>query len=247
MEPMSMLAVGGIMGGLGFGQQLLGGLGAQSQQNAQATLQRMQAENANFQRRWAVDANNRAINRQNLNRAINNKAIERTAINERALQEIYSELGFDNAKSQFSKQTNQVNSALLSSIMGRNISASSGTARALLRQNLLNAKENMANLRINRLNKLRDIETMYQNRLAQRDFNYQELQTFIPGDTSTASGGSLGTIIGSAALGGLQSGITGALMYGSMAGSGPSGGEVGASTTNWGNASAIGGSAMGLA
>lgn len=224
MEPMSMLAVGGIMGGLGFGQQLLGGLGAQSQAQAQAKLQQMQAENANFQRRWQVDANNRTINRQNLNKAINNKAIERTAINERALQEVYSKFGFDNSKSQFSKQTNQVNSALLSSISGRNISASSGTARALLRQNLSNASTNMANLRINRMNQLRDIETVYQNRLAQRDFNYQELQTFLPGDTSTVSGGNTAAIIGSAALGGLQAGISGALMYGSMAGGGGTGG-----------------------
>jgi|LauGreDrversion4_2_1035121.scaffolds.fasta_scaffold213395_2 hypothetical protein len=224
MEPMSMLAVGGIMGGLGFGQQLLGGLGAQSQAQAQAKLQQMQAENANFQRRWQVDANNRAINRQNLNKAINNKAIERAAINERALQEVYSKFGFDNSKSQFSKQTNQVNSALLSSISGRNISASSGTARALLRQNLSNASTNMANLRINRMNQLRDIETVYQNRLAQRDFNYQELQSFLPGDTSTVSGGNTAAIIGSAALGGLQAGISGALMYGSMAGGGGTGG-----------------------
>jgi len=217
---MDPLTVGGIMGGLGFAQQLLGGLGAQSQAQAQAKLQQMQAENANFQRQWQVDANNRAINRQNLNRAINNKAIERAAINERALQEVYSKFGFDNAKSQFSKQTSQVNSALLSSISGRNISASSGTARALLRQNLANASTNMANLRINRMNQLRDIETVYQNRLAQRDFNYQELQTFLPGDTSMVSGGNTAAIIGSAALGGLQSGISGALMYGSMAGSG---------------------------
>jgi hypothetical protein len=140
------------------------------------------------------------------------------------LQEVYSKFGFDNSKSQFSKQTNQVNSALLSSISGRNISASSGTARALLRQNLSNASTNMANLRINRMNQLRDIETVYQNRLAQRDFNYQELQSFLPGDTSTVSGGNTAAIIGSAALGGLQAGISGALMYGSMAGGGGTGG-----------------------
>jgi hypothetical protein len=74
------------------------------------------------------------------------------------------------------------------------------------------------------MNQLRDIETVYQNRLAQRDFNYQELQSFLPGDTSTVSGGNTAAIIGSAALGGLQAGISGALMYGSMAGGGGTGG-----------------------
>ena len=62
----------------------------------------------------------------------------------------------------------------------------------------------MANLRVSNMNKMRDIETVYQNRLAQRDFNYQEFNIFMPGDTSTVSGGSTGMIIGSAALSGLS-------------------------------------------
>ena len=102
----------------------------------------------------------------------------------------------------------------------------------MLRQNLQNATTNMANLRVSNMNKMRDIDTMYQNRLAQRDFNYQELQTFLPGDTSMVSGGNTAAIVGSAALGGLQAGIGGALMYGSMAGGG---GDIsGGGTSPWG-------------
>lgn len=201
------------MGGLAVGSSLMGSFGAQSQANAQATLQRMQAENANFQRRWQIDAANRNIDKQNLARAINNKKIEQAALSERGIAEVYQKLGYDNSKSQFSKQTNQVNAALLSSVAGRNISASSGTARALLRQNLQNATTNMANLRVSNMNKMRDIDTMYQNRLAQRDFNYQEFNIFMPGDTSTVSGGSTGMMIGSAALSGLSAGISTGLMY----------------------------------
>ena len=201
------------MGGLAVGSSLMGSFGAQSQQNAQATLQRMQAENANFQRQWQIDASNRNIDKQNIARALNNKKIEQAALTERGIAEVYQKLGYDNSKSQFSKQTNQVNAALLSSVAGRNISASSGTARALLRQNLQNATTNMANLRISNMNKMRDIDTMYQNRLAQRDFNYQEFNIFMPGDTSTVSGGSTGMMIGSAALSGLSAGISTGLMY----------------------------------
>jgi hypothetical protein len=211
---MDPLTVGGIMGGLSMASSLLGGLGASSQAQAQAKQQQLAAENANFQRQWQVDASNRAIDRANLARAVNNMAIERAALNERSIAEVYQKLGYDNAKSQFSKQTNQVNSALLSSISGRNISAQSGTARALLRQNLFNATANMANLRISNTNKMRDIQTIYQNRLAQRDFNYQEFNTFLPGDTSTISGAPMGAIIGSAALSGLSSGISAGLIYG---------------------------------
>jgi hypothetical protein len=108
----------------------------------------------------------------------------------------------------------QINAALLSSVSGRNISAFSGTARALLRQNLENSSNNMANLRINYANQQRDIVTAYQNSLAQRDFNYTEMQTFIPGDTSTIQQPSMLGTLGMAGLAGIQGGLTGALLYG---------------------------------
>lgn len=216
-----MLMLGGIMGGLQLGQSLLGGFGAQSQAQAQAMQQQLIAQNANFQRQWQVQANNRNIEKANLAKAINNKAIERQALGERAIQEVYTELGYDNAKGQFSKQTNQVNSALLSSVSGRNISSSSGTARALLRQNLENATVNMANLRINRMNQMRDIQTSYQNKLAQRDFNYQEFQTYLPGYDGMVSSNNTGNIIAGGVLGGVQAGITGALLFGRGSGGTP--------------------------
>jgi hypothetical protein len=214
------LIVGGILGGISLGGSLLSGFGASSQAQAQAMQQQLIAQNANFQRQWQIQANNRNIEKANLAKAINNKAIEQTALSERAIQEVYTELGYDNAKGQFSKQTNQVNSALLSSVSGRNISASSGTARALLRQNLENATVNMANLRINRMNKMRDIQTTYQNKLAQRDFNYQELQVYLPGYSGMVEANNTGQILASGALSGLQAGITGALLYGQGSGGG---------------------------
>lgn len=220
---MSMLQMGLLFGGLAAGQSILGGFGAQSQANAQATLQRLQAENANFQRKWQIDASNRNIDKANLARAINNKKIEQTALNERSIAEVYQKFGYDNAKGQFSKQTNQVNSALLSSASGRNISISSGTARALLRQNLQNATTNMANLRISNKNKMRDIQTSYQNKLAQRDFNYQEFNIYLPGDTSNIANANTGMIFGTGALSGLSAGVTGALMFGQGGGGGGAG------------------------
>jgi hypothetical protein len=214
------VVIGGILGGMALGSSLLGGLGARSQAQAQAMQQQLVAQNANFQRQWQVNANNRNIEKANLTKAINNKKIEQVAITDRAIQEVYTKLGYDNAKGQFSKQTNQVNSALLSSVSGRNISSSSGTARALLRQNLQNATANMANLRINKMNKMRDIETTYQNRLAQRDFNYSEFQTFMPGYAGMVEQGSIGNVLAVAGLNGLQAGITGALLYGQGSGGG---------------------------
>lgn len=207
----------GTMGALALGQGLFSGLSANSQQQAQAIQAQLQARNANFQRQWQVEAANRSIDKRNLARAINNKKIEQIALDDRAIAEVYAKLGFDNSKSQYSKQTNQINSALLSSISGRNISQSSGTARALLRQNLQNATANMANLRISNMNKIRDIEVSYQNRLAQRDFNYEEFNVFLPGDTSMVGGGSMVNIIGGSAIGAASAGISAGLMYGKSA------------------------------
>jgi len=207
-----------VIGGLAAASGILGGIGANQQAAAAAKQAQMAKENAEFQRRWTVDANNRNILKNNLAKAIANKQIETLAISQRAIAEVYGKMGFDNAKSQYSKQTSQVNSALLSSVSSRGMSSSSGTARALLRQNIANSQTNMANLRITQMNKNRDIETSYQNTLNKRDFNYTELQTFLHGDTTVNSGQtSMGMILGMSALSGLQAGVSANLMYGKPA------------------------------
>lgn len=214
-----MLAVGGIMGGLSMMSGVLGGLGANQQAAAAAKQAEMARQNAEFQRKWAIDANNRNIIKNNFAKALANRQIETLAISQRAIAEVYGKMGFDNAKSQYSKQTSQVNSALLSSVSSRGMSSSSGTARALLRQNISNSQTNMANLRITDMNRKRDVTTTYQNTLNKRDFNYTQLQMFLPGDTTVNSGQtSVGMIAGMSALGGLQAGIGAGLMYGSATG-----------------------------
>lgn len=213
-----MSYAGLVMGGLAIGGSLLGSMGANQQAAAAAKQQQMAQENAEFQRRWSIDANNRNIIKQNFGKAVTNKQIETLAISQRAIAEVYGKMGYDNAKSQYSKQTNQVNSALLSSISGH-MSASSGTARALLRQNISNSQVNMANLRITDMNRKRDVATTYQNTLNKRDFNYTELQTFIGGNTAVANTGlSGGMMAGMAGLSGLQAGIGAHLMYGQGSG-----------------------------
>lgn len=209
------LAVGGGMAALGMASSFMGSMGANQQAAAAAKQQQMAKENAEFQRQWTVDANNRNILKNNLAKAISNRQLETLAITERGIAEVYGKMGFDNAKSQYSKQTSQINSALLSSVSGRGMSASSGTARALLRQNISNAHTNMANLRITQTNKNRDIVTAYNNQLAKRDFNYTELQTFLAGDTSLVNAQtSTGMMIGQASITGLTAGLQGYAMAG---------------------------------
>ena len=209
------LAVGGGMAALGMASSFMGSMGANQQAAAAAKQQQMAKENAEFQRQWTVDANNRNILKNNLAKAITNRQLESLAITERGIAEVYGKMGFDNAKSQYSKQTSQINSALLSSVSSRGMSSSSGTARALLRQNMSNAHTNMLNLRITQTNKNRDIVTAYNNTLAKRDFNYTELQTFLAGDTSLVNAQtSTGMMIAQAGITGLTAGLQGYAMAG---------------------------------
>ena len=209
------LAVGGGMAALGMASSFMGSMGANQQAAAAAKQQQMAKENAEFQRQWTVDANNRNILKNNLAKAIANRQLETLAITERGIAEVYGKMGFDNAKSQYSKQTSQINSALLSSVSSRGMSSSSGTARALLRQNMSNAHTNMLNLRITQTNKNRDIVTAYNNTLAKRDFNYTELQTFLAGDTSSVNAQtSTGMMIAQAGITGLTAGLQGYSMAG---------------------------------
>ena len=209
------LAVGGGMAALGMASSFMGSMGANQQAAAAAMQQQMAKENAEFQRQWTVDANNRNILKNNLAKAISNRQLETLAITDRGIAEVYGKMGFDNAKSQYSKQTSQINSALLSSVSSRGMSSSSGTARALLRQNMSNAHTNMLNLRITQTNKNRDIVTAYNNTLAKRDFNYNQLQTFLAGDTSTVNAQtSTGMMIAQAGITGLTAGLQGYSMAG---------------------------------
>ena len=209
------LAVGGGMAALGMASSFMGSMGANQQAAAAAKQQQMAKENAEFQRQWTVDANNRNILKNNFAKAIANRQLETLAITERGIAEVYGKMGFDNAKSQYSKQTSQINSALLSSVSSRGMSSSSGTARALLRQNMSNAHTNMLNLRITQTNKNRDIVTAYNNTLAKRDFNYTELQTFLAGDTSSVNAQtSTGMMIAQAGITGLTAGLQGYSMAG---------------------------------
>ena len=223
------LAVGGGMAALGMASSFMGSMGANQQAAAAAKQQQMAKENAEFQRRWTVDANNRNILKNNLAKAISNRQLETLAITERGIAEVYGKMGFDNAKSQYSKQTSQINSALLSSVSSRGMSSSSGTARALLRQNISNAHTNMLNLRITQTNKNRDIVTAYNNQLAKRDFNYTELQTFLAGDTSLVNAQtSTGMMIAQAGITGLTAGLQGYAMAGGFNSAPPPAGASGA-------------------
>ena len=184
--------------------------------SAQAAAAKIAQDNANFRAQWQTDANNRQIMRNFQARLERNTGIERSANKERVIAENFLDVDFQNKKGTLSKESATVNAAFLSTLNVRNLSNTSGTARAILRQNLSSMQSNMIALKTNYTSSLRDVETNYNNRLQGRDFNFQEQTMFIPsmGGIADTSGSALTSGLIQAGISGASAGYAGQLQYG---------------------------------
>lgn len=147
---------------------VMGAISGASQAKAEAMQQEINQRNANFEKQWQIAVQNRNTMRQWQAALESNMQLEKSANKERALSELYTEKSYRNATSQLSKQTSEANAAFLSAASGRNIDASRGSARALLRQNMTSAGDNLLALKQNYEGELQSIEAKQQTRLASR-------------------------------------------------------------------------------
>jgi hypothetical protein len=215
------MAVAIAMGGMALASGVMGALGASSAANAQAQAQEIQQRNVNFQNQWNKMVQDRNALRQYQANLERNAQIEQSANRERALSELYLDKGFSNQKSQLSKQTSQVNAQFISTMAGRNINQSSGTARALLRQNMESLGSNMAALKLNYRSAYNDVVTQQQARLSQRASSMApDLGVFLPTTTAVVNNSSSALTTGliQAGLMGASAGIDAGLRYGSPKG-----------------------------
>jgi hypothetical protein len=206
-----------IMGGMALAQGIMGAFGASSQAKSQAMAQEIQQRNANFRAQWENESQNRNLMRQFQSALEANKAIERGATKERAMAELYLDKTFSNQKSTLSKQTAEATSTFNSVMRGRGVTGTSGTARALMRQNMEALGANMTALRLNYRNAYKDIESQQMARLSQRtDTSWPQQITFIPNKQPIidASSSALTTGLISAAIGGAAAGYSAQLQYG---------------------------------
>jgi hypothetical protein len=204
------------MGGLALASGVMGAIGQSGQAKAQAMAQQMQQDQANFQNQLKVDSDNRAILRQRLGQEMTNLSIAKSAGKQMGLQQFYAREALNNARSQLSKNTQEVNAQFMSALSSRGISAKSGTARALLRQNIEATEANSLALRLNGQRQMKDIETNFQNALAQRRNDYIESQAFIPttGGIVDASSSALTNGLIQAGLGTASAGFSAGFQYG---------------------------------
>ena len=206
-----------VMGGLSLASGIFGAFGASSKAKAESMAAEIQQRNANFQNQWQKAAQDRNAMRQFQASLERNIQIEKAANKERALSELYLDQSFSNQKSTLSKQTAQVNAQFLSATMNRGISPTSGTARALFRQNIESLGNNMVALKLNHRSAYQDIVNQQQARLAQRASSIApDLGVFIPskGGIPDNSSAALTTGLIQAGLQGAATGIDAFMKYG---------------------------------
>jgi hypothetical protein len=192
------------MGGMALASGIMGALGASSQASAQAQAAEIQQRNQNFQNQWQKAAQDRNVMRQFQASLEKNAQIEKAANRERAMSEMYLDKSFSNQKSTLSKQTAEVNAQFISAMNGRNINPNSGTARALLRQNMEALGNNMAALKLNYRNAYNDIANQQQARLAGRASSIgPTLDIYLP-----ATGGIADTSSSALTTGLIQAGLS---------------------------------------
>lgn len=218
-----------VMGGMALAQGIFGAFGASNEAKARAMAAEIQQRNENFRAQWQNEANNRNIMRQFQAALERNKILELAANKERAVAEAYLDKSFANQKSTLSKQTADAVSSFNSTMQNRGISGQSGTARALMRQNMQALGANMMALKTNYKNAYRDIESQQAGRLAQRtDTSWPQQTTFIPNKQPIidSSSSALTTGLISAGLSGAATGLAAHFKFGWSGGGGNTGGVM---------------------
>lgn len=193
-----------ILGAAALGTGVMGAMGSSSAAAAQAKAQEIQQQQTNFKNQWAYEANQRNQMRAFQANLERNAMIERGANTDRAVQELYLDKNFQNQKGTLSKQTASVNAQFLGTLSSRSIGSSSGTARALLRQNMSAVEANMIALKTNYRQAYKDIENQQNQKLSQRQFEFQEQSVFLP-----TTGGIVDTSASALTTGLIQAGISG--------------------------------------
>jgi hypothetical protein len=230
------------MGVMSLASGVMGSLGSSSNAKSQAMAAEVQQRNQNFQNQWQKEAQDRNALRQYQATLQRNAAIERAANKERALTELATDKSFSNQSSMLSKQTAQVNAQFISAMNGNYINQNSGTARALLRQNMEALGNNMSALKQNYRTAYNDILNQQNARLSQRASSIApDLGLFIPntGGIADNSSSALATGLIQAGLQGASVGINASLQYSKPGAMGGGFADTGAESGGYGPPSSL--------
>jgi hypothetical protein len=194
------IGLGAVMAGTAIMGSIMGG----QQQVAQQHAARRQHEEQEFQRSMDNQIQNRRVARANAAKWLNNEKIGEAANETRAEQEFWMRYNFENANGDFSRQFNNINNKITHTLLTKKGNLSGGTAQAILRQSLNQAKKGHLNRSVNYENAMISSERKHTANLNKRDFGYADQVKFIPGQLHQVSDSS---IMSSALTAGIIQGI----------------------------------------
>jgi hypothetical protein len=209
-------AAAGAGGGLGMlsnpwlsgGMMVVQGIMAARQQQAQAMAAKIQFEEQQHQAKWQNQIRNRNIAKANALQWMNNTKIAEAANKERAESEFYLRYNYNNETGELSRQVKQANDQLTDNLFQRGVDPSSGTGRALFRMALEKQTDAFKAGRINYANQMVSAERTQDERLGQRNFNYNSHVPFMGGGWQGADAGS---VFASGAASGILGGVLGGI------------------------------------
>ena len=179
------------MGAVGAGTAIFGSIMQGKQQVAQQHAARRQHEEQEFQRKMNNQIQNRQVAKSNASKWMNNEKLAESANLTRAEQEFWMRYNFENASGDFSSQFNTINNRITNNLISKKGNLSGGTAQAILRQSLAQAKKGHLTRTVNYENAMISSERSQASALNKRDFGYSDQVKFIPGQLHQISDSSL--------------------------------------------------------
>jgi hypothetical protein len=175
MEPMTMMMIGNaVLGGV---QSLMGG-GAQA---AQAMAKHQEFYHNEFARTLQVDAKNSQINRANNNRLVSNRETAKSLGSQMGATQYVADRNFRESMENMSMQNAKINSAQKTVMGSKNLSVTSGTAKAIQRMSANNFRDAIANGVAQKRYSDRTLQTQTLAKLKSLDGYMSENAQFIPG------------------------------------------------------------------
>tara|TARA_R110002012_G_C11610502_1_gene608118 strand:+ start:476 stop:1120 length:645 start_codon:yes stop_codon:yes gene_type:complete len=201
----AVLAVGGVMAGLGALGGLMGSIGGQQNAEAQYLAGKIETERSNFQNALKNDKQNMAMARANAQRQWNNVKIGETALSNYTETLRNNRQAFQANSQNYARNMVQNHAAMKARATGKNLRGGmQDRLKALADSNFTKQRGAM---RIQKFRADTSAENVYQNQLAKRDMlSKSEASIYMPGSSGVEPGsGTLNLIAG--LLGGGASGF----------------------------------------
>jgi len=198
------------LGAIGIAGGIFAGILGSRQEKANVAAQIAQIKYQNMIRGMETDYNN-IQTLEKWGSQFKQAKLQAVAAGARAGQKkFYLQEALSNQFKQVGNQTSSINAALISKASGKGLSSSSGSVKAIMRQNMAKSSESNAAIISNYRKQLKNIDAELAGSISSAQFLQPALQTFYASPTNVPdnSGSILAAGIVNGAVGGLSAGAS---------------------------------------